>query len=190
MESFFLSYISYWKPLAYFFVFLGMILEGDMVLFTVSFLAFTGLLNWILVLFTVLSGIWIGDLFWYWIGTHLKGSNNFLARWVHRITTPFDQHIAKRPFKTILISKFAYGIHHAILIRAGALGIPVKKYIRIEIVSSLLWITIIGGLAYFSKQSFDHVRHTLHKAELSLLFGVIVFFIFWKIMSKLIRKGL
>lgn len=193
MESSISDYLSLWRPLGYLFIFLGMVFEGDLMLFTVYMLAFSGLLSLGMVTLTVFTGVFCGDVFWYWLGTKIYASNGSIGKiglWIMKIVKPFDNHLHKRPFKTIFLSKFVYGIHHAILIRAGSLNLPAKGFIKIDIISNLLWVATIATLAYFSRASVSLVAHYIKYAEASLLIGVIAIIFLWHLISMVIKRVL
>ncbi len=174
-HSLLLHYLVIWRPLGYFLVFLGVIIEGDVVVFTGAFLADQGFFDVFDLFFVILGGVLLGDLWWYWLGTKLEKLPASIKRLVEKVAKPFDYHIMKRPFHTILLSKFIYGIHHAILMRTGALKLGLKRYIRIDFVSTLLWMAAIGGLGYFSSASFVLIKHYIRFAEIGLLISLATF---------------
>lgn len=193
MESSISQYLSLWKPLGYFIIFLGMIFEGDLMLFTVYMLAFSGIMSLSMVTLTVFTGVFCGDIFWYWLGTKIYASTNNVGKigsWIMSVVKPFDNHLHKRPFKTIFLSKFVYGIHHAILVRAGSLDISLKSFIKTDILSNALWIATIAGLAYFSRASISLAAHYIKFAEASLLIGVVIIIFLWHIITVVIKKVL
>ena len=170
------QYLSSWEHFAYAIGFLGMIVEGEAILFTAAFLANQGAFNPIFIFGVLFAGVITGDLFWYWLGLRLQTSNSFVKRWAERIGKPFDRHLVHRQFRTIFISKFTYGFHHPILMRAGALKVNVRNYLKNDVIASLIWMLIIGGLGYFSSASFLLVRRYVKFAEISLLLVLVVVF--------------
>lgn len=183
MNSFIFHYLVFWRPLGYLIIFLGMILEGETLLFITGFLTHGKLFDIGDVLLIAMSGVLIGDLFWYWLGKILDPAS-FLARRLEKIAVHFDRHLMARPFRTIFISKFAYGLNHALLLRAGALRIRTGDFIVSDFPAAILWVLAVGGLGYFSSASFFLVRHYLRFAELALLLGLIIFILIinlWRI---------
>lgn len=190
MHSLIINYLLIWKPLGYFLVFFGMFFEGDILLYTASFVTFQGLVNFHMMLLTTLMGVILGDLTWFWIGQRYKNSKILTNHWINRLAKPFDQQLQQRTFRTILVSKFIYGLHHAILIRAGALNLPKKYFFKIDLISNAIWISIIGLLGYFSSASFSLIKNYLYYAEVAIFAGMIFFFIFWHYISHLVKKCL
>lgn len=169
------SYLVWWRPIGYLIIFLGMILEGDIVLFTASFLTHQGFFDIGDMTVAILGGVLIGDIFWYAMGSRISGNaQSFFARWIERIAHFFDKHIRQRPFRTIFISKFAYGMHHALLARAGMIRLPFREFLRNDIAASALWILIVGGLGYGSSVSFIFLKHYLRFTEVVILAGILL----------------
>jgi membrane protein DedA with SNARE-associated domain len=164
--------IGFWR---YLIIFLAMILEGDIFLFTSFFLAHEGAFNVLKLIAIILPGVVLGDLVWYWVGVKIDKTNSKLQLWAERIATPFDSHLISRTFHTIFLSKFTYGLHHAILLRTGMLRYPLRRFIGYDFVSTIIWIIIVGGLGYFSSYSFSLVKHYIKFAEIGLLLGILMF---------------
>ncbi len=181
MESILAHAVAAWAPLLCALIFLGMVFEGEAALFAGTFLAHQGALSLPLVLVTAGTGLIIGDLSWYWAGKHLLHKIPFLARLSHRVTGVFDKHLKRRPFTTILLSKFAYGIHRAVLLRAGQHKIPFKEYARIIVCANIIWGSIVVFLAIGVSASVGHVRHLFRYIELIILVVLLIFVFFDRI---------
>lgn len=178
IESFFLHYVLNLGPLAYLIAFVGMMIEGDALLFTAAFLTHQGYFDFRFMLPTLVAGVLFGDLGWYWLGHWMHHySTSSLAHWIHRIAKPLDRHLLSRPRRTIFISKFTYGVHHAILIRAGALRLNIREFLKDDLYATSAWIALIGGLGYLSAASFVLIKHYVKFAEVALLLGLAAIFI-------------
>lgn len=176
MESFLFHYLTFWEPLAYILIFLGMMIEGDTVLFVAAFLTHQGILHPFPMLLTALWGMILGDNLWYTLGFRLRNASTFLNRWAEKLAQPFDEHLKNHPLRTIFISKFTYGVGHAIFFRAGAIRIRWRKLEQSDILATIFWMAIVTGLGYFSSASFSLVKRYLRFGEVALLLGLIIFF--------------
>ncbi len=131
--------------------------------------------------FFVVTGTLMGDLFWYALGRRIGDHTNadsgisFVARWAEKIAAPLDAHLLDRPRRTIFISKFAYGFHHALLVRLGMLRFPWRKLIKLDFIASVLWIFIVGGLGYFSGAAFFASKRYLRFVEAGVLLSLVFF---------------
>jgi len=185
-----LTFLTHWATYGYILAFFAMIVEGDLFLLAVGFLSFAGVFNPASMFLTVLTGVLFGDSIWYLLGKKFKGSPFFLIRVASRATRPFDGHLIKHPLKTIFVSKFTYGVHHLILARIGSLGLPYKKFISDDLISSLAWVLLVGGIGYLSGASLMVARHYLHYAEIVLLLVIVSYVLLNKMIALRLKKKL
>ncbi|HEV8601362.1 MAG TPA: VTT domain-containing protein [Patescibacteria group bacterium] len=190
MHGFLLSLLQHHVIIGYAVIFFGIMFEGDGLIFTAAFLTHRGFFEPALMFPILLIGTIIGDLFWYALGVKLDDSGNWINQWLKKLAAPFDEHIIKSPLHTIMISKFTYGLHHPILIRAGALKLNLHEYIKDDLISSVVWILIVGGLGFGSSASFYLVQRYIKFVELYLLLGVAAFFIIWHLIALKAKKKL
>lgn len=134
--------------LVYVFFALGMLAEGLLFALTVMFLINIGAVEPLPALISVGVGAMLEQSLFYHLGTRLT---NFprITNWVNRVAQKFDKHIQNRTFHTLLISKFVYGFHRAILIRSGMLKLPVGNFFKASLISTSCWLLIIGALSYY-----------------------------------------
>ncbi len=171
MRSLLLNYLLIWAPLGYILVFVGMMVEGDVVLFTVAFLTQQGFFDWRLALPVVLAGLVLGDWTWYWLG-HRFRRPAWLLHYVERLARPLDGHLLSNPLRTMFISKFAYGMGHITSLRVGALGMPPSRFIKINSLVSVPWFFLVSGLGFASGASFLLLQKYFRFAEIAILIGV------------------
>lgn len=189
-HSFLLQSLIAWRPLGYALVFIGLMIEGDAILFAAAFLTRMGFFDFGDMTAIVLAGTLLGDTAWYELGARFRDSTWRIARWAERLTAPVDTHIRERPFRTIFISKFTYGLHHPILMRAGAIRLGYPRFIRVDFVATILWASIVGGLGYFSSYSFVLIRHYLRIGEVWLVIALVIFVLGWNLIGISSRRKL
>ena len=175
-HSLFLFYLPLWRPLGYTLVALGAIFEGDGTVFTSGFLTAGGFFDVGDMLIISFFSVLLGDMMWYAIGRNYISRYPRIVASVNTFAKPFDRHITEHSTRTLIITKFLYGAHHAVLIRAGMHHLDFKKFIKGEIFAIPIWICTVGGLGYFSERTLHPVRHYLKFAEISLVLGLLAFF--------------
>lgn len=68
MDSFVLHYLTLWRPLGYLLTFLGLLFEGEAVIFTAAFLTHRGFFDGGDIFFVIIAGVITGDILWYLAG--------------------------------------------------------------------------------------------------------------------------
>ncbi len=188
--SFFFQYNNQWHLYGYVLLALGIFIEGDAVLFTAGFLAHRGFFNPSLTFLWALVGATLGDIVWYKLGEYLENKDNRLVRWLKTATNPLGPYLLNHPKKSLFISKFLYGINHAILAKAGAMRMPLNELIRNDLPANLFWIITIGSLGYASSAGLVHMRHPVRTAELGLLIGILTIIMLAHIFAYFFKKKL
>lgn len=179
-----------WHILGYALIAFGIFIEGDAILFTAGFLTHQGLFNPILAFLWLLAGGIFGDVLWYQLGAYLQHKNNRVVRWLKSVTEPLGPHLLERPKRSLFLSKFLYGINHAILCKAGALGLPLKEFMIDDLPGNIAWILIVGGLGYASSAGIVHIGHSIKYVEIGLVVGIILLTLLSRLISRFLKKAL
>lgn len=187
MESLFLHYITEWPTVAYGAVFLSMLFEGETLLFTTFYLAHQGYFSLPIIIIMAITGVLIGDTLWYKFGWYLEEKIPWVKKWLTPLSRHLDAYLAKHPWRTIFIAKFSYGFHHAVLLRAGAVKINFKRFLELDIISSLCWIALIGGLGYLSSSSAVILKQYLKYTEVGLFLGILLMIIVSHIIARRLK---
>lgn len=152
---------------------LAIFFEGEAVIYSVMYLAFERLLPLHIVVPVICASVLATDFISYKIGQHGHKFFPRLAAGYGRLTAPMDSRLQRLSLSVYLISKFAYGLHRAVLIRSGMIGIPFRRLFVINLLTSTIWIAVISGAAYASWRSISIVKTSLHFFELGLIVGII-----------------
>lgn len=187
---FLIQYLIIWQPLGYILTFLGMIFEGETVLFIAAFLTHLGIFNPYILFLIAFWGVILGDNLWFSLGKKMRNSSTLLNKWSGKIAQPFDEHLLNKPLRTIFIAKFTLGIGHAIFFRAGALKMKWAKIEQYDILATLFWMVIIGSIGYFSSASLSYLKQYLRYGEVALLIGLILFLALQHFIAKQSQKKL
>ena len=188
METIFLHYLQSWSWLVYILIFIGMFVEGDIIIFFSFYLVRQGELNPFMVIAVTFVGVILGNMSWFKFGVYPEKWFPFLKKRIEKISVYLDDQLNKNLFRALLVSNFTYNFHHITLMRAGALKINFKKYLENDLVSTLIWIAVIGGLGYGSSLSFLLFKKYLRFAEVGLLIGLIILLILMKLFYRYAKK--
>jgi membrane protein DedA with SNARE-associated domain len=172
-ESFFLHSLADLGWVTYLVIFVAMLFEGEVVLFTTVYLAEEHYLKMRYLTPVLFAGAVTGDVLWFTLGGYLEQKSAFIRHWFGKITQPINQRLARKPSLVIFVSKFTYGLNRATLMRAGAHGMEFRNFFLTDLFTIFCWMSVIGNLAYFSSASSIFFRHTLKYAEIGLLIGIV-----------------
>ncbi len=170
-------------------LFLGMFLEANVTILTGTFFISRGSLNPFLAIIVIIFGAFSEQFLLFWAGEHL-GRSEKITKLVSRLTDRYDQHLISRTFHSLLLSKFIYGLHRAVLVRIGMLHIGWKKFTRATLASTSLWLLSVGSLGFVFSASYGVLKHNIKFAELILLSIVIFIFILDYFISKRLKQNL
>lgn len=188
MNTFTIAFLTAYRPAGYLLFVLGMMLEGDAVLFTASFLSHLGFFELPFIVVLGLAGSLLGDSLWYFLGSKLSDKIPFVNKWLGKIALPVEEHLVNRPLHTIFIAKFTYGLHHILIARAGALKLPFRRFIRNDILATVPWLIIVVLIGFGSSASIGLLRSYFKSIRYALLIGLVLFFVAWHFVSGNLKK--
>lgn len=139
------------------------------------------------ILLAALVACLIDDLLWYAAGRRFGGG---LLRQLCRVSMSPDSCVrhAAHYFErwqgnVLLISKFLPGVSTMAAPLMGAMGLPVRVFVLLDGLGSLLWAGVAIGLGYFFAAQIDVVLLTLidtGKAAAGLVLGLLALYVLGK----------
>lgn len=176
--------VEHHEALVYALLFLGMVVEGEFVLLCTGILIHLGALSIPATLIIVLAGGLTKTLLGYHIGRCIDqrwGKTRFL-QYVEKHARKIVPHFYRKPFWSIFISKFLM-VNHIVIIFAGLKRVSFKKYLRAEVVSTLIWAPGLLVVGYFFSLTALRVSHNISQFTLIVIILVALFLILDKIVS-------
>jgi membrane protein DedA with SNARE-associated domain len=177
-------------PFIYVVIFAFLLIEGEAVMFTSAYLLRMGLLKWSYLLPVVVVGVLLGDILWFRFGSRMEMNLPWVHKWVTRVAGPVKKFLEKRPYRTIFVMKYAYGLGRATQVCAGTIGMSARTFIKADLLASFCWIAAIGGVGYFGAASIEHYKHYLKYAEVGILMGIVLIVIISHAVSRYEMKEL
>lgn len=176
--------------LAYVILFLGSLVEGESVVLSAGFLAYTGFLRLDYVMMIAFSATMIADQSLYYVGRFYGPS--LLARhpkWQDR-TAKIFRLLNKHSIGFILVFRFIYGIRTLSPLVIGTSGIPIRRFTVLNLIAAIIWTILSCSGGYFLGYLFaDDIDVMLEKAMhyqkiivLTLVCGVlgVAGFLYWR----------
>jgi membrane-associated protein len=165
-------------------------LPGDSLLFAVGLLSAKGILNIYPAVIIIIIASILGGNAGYFIGkyfdkiTESKYFNKYLSRILHRGKIEEARvYFYKHGHKTILFARFIPIVRTFAPMVAGFSEMPFKKFLKYNILGSVLWGTSIPFAGYFLGESFPFLEKNI-----SMIAILIIIVSLLPIMPKLIRR--
>ncbi len=175
----------------YIFLFAGIVIGGETVLIPAVYLAVIGVFNFIPLIIITIIATAVSDSAWYMLGRILaiekiKTLKMFQRRkeLFNKATVLFDRH----GLRLLFFSKFVYGSRIITQVLCGVSGIGYVRYIIVNTLGIVTWLTAILAVGAAIGGSLDTLRIVAHRGELLfiLFFIIVIFLHVWtkKIMNK------
>lgn len=189
MDNTILQFAAHWQIWTYPLMFLAMFFDANIMILAATFLISAGVLNPYLLSLIVIIGAYAEQVWWFFLGRLLK-RNNFLNRWGGRLVGRYDKHLLNRPFHSLVITKFIYGVHRATLMRFGMLNFPVKNFAKSSLLATATWLAIVAGIGFSLSESYKALNRYLKYGEFGLLFLLVLALVTQYFVSRRLRKEL
>jgi len=173
----------------YLVLFFWMFLEATSTILVGTFLLAQGLFNPIGIVAAIVLGAYLEQLFMFEVGRRLS-SVNILGKLVNKMAHRYDDKILKHPGQSFAVSKFVYGMHRVVLMRAGMLNMRYRKFLLASLYATGFWLIVIGSLGFSFGQSYKVLNENIGFAELIFLGFIIVFFISQYFVSKYLKNDI
>lgn len=140
-------------------------------------LAASAQLSLVGVLLVTLLACLLSDLMWYWAGRRFGAG---VMRVLCRISLSPDtcvrrseRHFQRGRGQVLLVAKFVPGLSTVAPPLAGAMGLPVSRFVLLDGLGSLLWACVAVGLGYVFHAQIDRVLAALANAGTFAVEGVL-----------------
>lgn len=161
-------------------IFFATILQGPTIMTGSGFLLRLGTFSfWPLYIALVLGDL-MGDIVWYSVGR--RWAEPFLRRFGYifgitpKIFAKVEGMFERHDTKILFISKITMGFGFALatLMAAGAMRVPFRKYLMLNLVGGFIWTALLLSLGYFLGSAYTLVDQGLRIAFLAASAVIIV----------------
>lgn len=172
------NFMSGNEVLAYVLVFLGLIIEGEIVILFAGILAHLGGLDFKSLFLVGALSLATKAFLGYHLGSYLRDRfpDNRFFQYIENKILYFLPSFKEKPFWSIFISKFIYGINHLAIVLSGFLKIDFKTFFKAEFSASIIWLLEFLALGYFFSYYAIGITKDIRKFTL-LVLGFVVAFI-------------
>jgi membrane protein DedA with SNARE-associated domain len=188
VHTLFLHYLEVFRTAAYAVIFLGLVLEGELVLFTALVLAHQGYLRIGELIPVVIVGVLLGDYLWYRVGRYMGDTPSRFSHLAAKASKIFSRSITDNPLRVLLVSKFTYGLHRLTLVSVGIHKLPPKIFFRNDALAVCVWLAVVGSAAWAASASLSLFKHYLKYAEASIFAAVFIVYLLEWAVAKFLRE--
>lgn len=173
----------------YFIVFLGVLIEGEFTLIITGILAHIGAFSFAEAYLVAIAGGLSKTLLGYRIGRFLrrKYAHSRFFRFVVRKVRALLPKFKEKPFWSVFISKFIFGLNNLVLVYSGFTKVRRTTYFKAEVVSTAIWAFLALGLGYIFSVAALNISHNIRKFMLLLLLFLVAFIILRRILHFVIE---
>ena len=179
--------VENYQVLVYLVIFLGLIIEGELVLVSTGIFLHLGALNLYLASSVILLGLLSKTFLGYYLGVmiHRRWHKARFVDYIEKRVSSVLPHFKEKPFWSIFISKFIMGVNNIVIIFSGYHRVDFPKYLKAEMFASLVWAPVLVALgSVFSFTAINFSREIWRFS--SIVFFLVVLFI---ILDRLVSWG-
>jgi membrane protein DedA with SNARE-associated domain len=154
-------------------VFLGTLLEGDVVMLLAGVVAHLGFLKFAAAFLAGAAGAIVSDVAWFAAGRWQAGRIRESA--LYRRAGPGIERVAGRigP-RQVMLCRFVYGTRVPTLLLWAVRGLSFPRFLALDLAGCILWAAAFGCLEYFMSGSAALVMGEVKRVEYWLLGGLLV----------------
>lgn len=171
---------------AYFIVFLGANIWGDLTAIAGSILAFHGYLDWIPLITSAFLGVFLGDNIVYRIGKLLRDSE--WGAWIEArlpYRDKIEDYLHKNSLEALTLSKFIMGFNVPVLFMSGYCGAPYRTFVKSAFLAAVIWTAVIFPIGYLTATAVYGIGALGYKRmEFGVLIAIAVVFLFRLVRHK------
>lgn len=153
-------------------VFVGTLLEGEMILILGGFAAHRGYLDLPGVMVVAFLGSLCGDQLFFWLGGH--HGRWLQTRWPHwepRFAR-VRRLVARYPRLILLGFRFVYGIRSITPLALGMSKIPFRQFLLYNLLGGAIWAIVVGLVGYFIGHALELFLGEIKRYEIIILAGL------------------
>jgi len=174
--------------------FIGLLIPGETILLTASFVASMGILNIYVLIPVVIIGAFLGDNFAYFLGK--KGGRPVLVKYGPKIRISEEKlkkaenFYEKHGAKTVIIGRWTAFLRTFTAFLAGVNGMNYPKFFLYNAIGAITWGLGNCLFGYYFGKNMDLILSIIHKIGWVTLAIIIFMILLWYIWRRWLRDYL
>jgi membrane protein DedA with SNARE-associated domain len=154
----------------------GLPIPEELAFVLAGVLSAEGRLHWPTAWAACLVGAILGDSVMYWIGRRwgdwlLSAHPRFAWMLQAKREKQFEEAVEQHAFKVMFLSRFLVGIRGPVYVAAGAVHVPYRRFLLIDMVCATIVVSLFFWLSYFFGEP---VLGWIRDAEITVTIGVVL----------------
>ena len=160
-------------------VFFGPFVQEDAAVIAAATLSAADPAHFPLIFFVILGGLFVSDIWKYWIGYAAHTSSRARAYAEREHVAEFRGKVRRNLFMTLLTARFVPLARVPVYVACGYFKVSYPKFCGIIFVTASLYVTVIFGLCHWLGELFgDRIEMIIISMGLSIaIIALLVFFI-------------
>jgi len=167
-------------------------IEGPVLALVAGFLIYLGYLQFFPVYLILILGDVIPDVIYYFVGhfgSKSKLIEKYKTRWgmIYRNLGLIESLWQHHPVKTMILTKWAYGLSTPLLISAGLVGMSLRRFVSYTLPISIVNYAVILTVGYYLGHSYQLAEKYLEYAGIIVAIALVPFVFVYSYVSKYAR---
>lgn len=190
MLDFLQPLISLLQAYPFLFIFIGMLVAGEVVLLPAIFLAVTGHISLPAVISLAIMATILSDLAWYGLGRKFPAAalERIPGRRSNSVVCGLERMFSRKGPQILIISKFVYGTRTIAQVLAGVHDMAFRTYIVFNFLGVVALSAALVAIAYSVVGSTRRLGDFLEDLEIVFLLFIIIAVSINYLVSRLLRK--
>ena len=155
-------------------LFLGVAVEGEVILLAAAILAHQGILDLETVLVVAVAANFFSDQIYYMIA-RARGLAWLEARFGrHKQYRPAIGWIKRHASRFLLVSRYLFGFRIIIPAACGALGMPFLQFTLLNLLAGIIWAVPVGLLGYYLGDTAERLFVNARRYEIWMLLILLI----------------
>lgn len=174
----------------YAFIFVGLLVAGELVLLPAIYLAVTGRLELEYVFATAVPAMALSDLAWHFLGRIMPRARleRFAGGRIGRGMARVELIFLRRGPQILIASKFVYGTRTAVQVLSGVRKMPLRTYLVANSLGVMLLIGALCAIAYSVRGTVDRLGEVVQSMEITFLVFVAVAVLGHLLVARILRR--
>lgn len=168
--------LSLLQTYPYLFIFVGMLVAGEVVLLPAIYLAATGRLDLAAVISLAILATVVSDLFWYGLGRKFPASalDRIPGHHSNNAVRGLERLFNRKGVQILFLSKFVYGTRTAAQVLAGVHDMRFRTYIIVNFLAVLTLFAVFVSLAYSVVGTTRQLGDLIEDIEIAFLIFIVI----------------